>query len=86
MPHCKSCNASIRWAVTPAGKKMPIDELPAPAGNVALLERDKAAPVAVVLDAEGNAPIPALQPSAGSPRYTSHFATCKFAAAYRRRS
>ena len=84
MPNCKTCRAEIRWAVTVNGKKIPIDAAPAAGGNITLSERAKQAPIAVMLDAQGNAPLPALQPSAEAPRYTSHFATCPDAENYRK--
>lgn len=84
MPKCRSCGAEIRWAKTPAGKAMPVDEKPAAGGNVALLER-AGGPIAVVLDAAGNAPLESLQPSPDAPRYLSHFATCPSAGLHRRK-
>lgn len=40
-------------------------------------------PIAVMIDAEGQAQLPGLQPSSEAPRYKSHFATCPDAAKYR---
>lgn len=86
MPKCKSCNAEIRWAVTVKdGKKIPIDADPArEKGNITLQERAGQPPLAVVLDAQGNAPIPSLQPSPDAPRYLSHFVTCPQAESFRK--
>lgn len=84
MPKCRSCNAEIRWAKTPAGKAMPVDEKPSATGNVCLIERPTG-PVAVYLNAEGKAPLPELQPSAEAPRYLSHFATCPNAGLHRKK-
>lgn len=81
--YCKSCSADIRWAVTVNGKKIPIDYAPVVKGNITLTERQGLPPIAVVLNAQGDAFLEALQPSAESPRYTSHFATCPDAAAFR---
>lgn len=84
MPKCKSCNAEIRWAVTVNGKKIPIDLLASGSGgNITLAEQPKGPPIAVVLDAAGNSPIPSLQPSAEAPRYQSHFVTCPQAESHR---
>lgn len=33
---CASCGAPITWAITPAGKRMPVDAEPTPNGNVEL--------------------------------------------------
>lgn len=81
--NCKSCSAEIRWAVTVNGKKIPIDWAPVANGNITLSEREGLPPIAVMVTAQGDAFLPALQPSAEAPRYVSHFATCPAAAAYR---
>lgn len=83
MSKCKTCYAEIRWAVTVNGKKIPIDARGDVGGNITLQERPGKPPIAVVLDAAGNAPMPSLQPSAEAPRYLSHFATCPDAEKYR---
>jgi hypothetical protein len=31
---CRSCGASIEWAITPNGKKMPLDKEPVADGNI----------------------------------------------------
>ena len=36
MTTCRSCHAAIRWAVTPAGRRIPLDADPVPSGNVTL--------------------------------------------------
>ena len=36
MSRCRSCDAEIRWATTPAGKAIPLDLEPSPFGNVLL--------------------------------------------------
>ena len=83
MAKCRSCNAEIVFAKTPAGKAMPVNEQPAPNGNVALIVRD-GVKIAVVLDRSGRAPTADLQPSPDAPRYISHFATCPGAAGFRK--
>ncbi len=83
MPKCKSCNAEIQWAKTPAGKPMPVNMTAAENGNVALLQSPKG-PIAVVLDSSGKAPHESLQPSPDAPKYLSHFVTCPAAGLHRR--
>lgn len=34
---CRLCGAAIFWAVTPAGKRMPLDVAPSADGNVVLV-------------------------------------------------
>lgn len=46
---CRSCGAQIIWAVTRNGKDMPVDELPAPKGNIRLVERGGMQPLAEVV-------------------------------------
>ena len=83
MTKCRSCQAEIRWAKTPGGARMPLDVSPAPGGNVAVLE-SKNGPIAVVLNAKGEAAMPFLQPSPDAPRYLSHFVTCPSAGLHRK--
>lgn len=71
---CRSCGAAVVWAVTDAGKRMPIDPEPVVVGNLILDQRDgqyrvrSAPPVAT--------PLPK--------RWVSHFATCPQADKWRR--
>lgn len=37
MAICKSCEKTITWAETPAGKPMPLDAEPSPRGTMALV-------------------------------------------------
>lgn len=69
MSLCRSCQAEIRWVVTSTGKSMPIDLRPALLGNVAI--RKGIAHIGRTFEKD-------------EPRYTSHFATCVFAAEHRR--
>jgi len=74
MAQCRSCGARIIWALTPAGRRMPIDAAPADGGNVILhMPREPGAePTCTVV---GKHSQPALFGDDG-PRHTSHFATC----------
>lgn len=67
MPTCAKagCGEQIRWLRTEAGKPMPVDETPNPAGNVVLVGG-----FAHVLHKDE-------EPPAGAARLMPHFATCK---------
>lgn len=69
MTRCRSCGAPIVWAVTAAGKRMPLDAEPVYAigSGVVSLNGDE---VAVV--------------ERPRPLYVSHFATCPNADQHRR--
>ncbi|WP_431935768.1 5'-3' exonuclease [Micromonospora sp. RP3T] len=75
---CKSdnCRAKIRWAKTVDGKRMPVDFAPDPGGNLVR-----------VMVAAGDWRIRVLAagetPPADLPRWTSHYATCPDADAFR---
>lgn len=73
---CRSCQAPIRWAVTEAGKRIPVDVEPTPDGNM-LLSLDDPPVAAVVRPGE-------LQLVDDGQRFVSHFATCEFADQHRR--
>lgn len=77
MSACRSCGADIVWAVTAAGKRMPVDAEPVPEGNVALVDLASGEIHATVLG-EGEALL------AEEPLHLSHFATCVFADQHRR--
>lgn len=82
MSACRSCGARIRWAVTTAGKRIPVDEQPVDGGNVLLHEAiDRQEPIATVV---GKNVHPTLFDD-DAPRYVSHFATCPNADRHRRR-
>lgn len=84
MSTCGSCGAEVVWAVTPAGRRMPVDAEPVDGGNVILhpgIARGDA-PTATVV---GKAVAPALFGD-DAPRYVSHFVTCPNADAHRRRA
>jgi hypothetical protein len=74
---CRSCRARIVWAVTEAGRRIPLDAEASPTGNLAQVEAlADGTPVVAFLDPE------APEPEAG--RYLSHFATCPNAKEWRR--
>lgn len=66
--HCRTCNAPIVWALTEAGRRMPVDAAPDPAGNVALLRTDSTVN-AVVLGKH-------REPDPRATLHQSHWATC----------
>lgn len=76
---CASCGADVFWAITPAGKRMPVDPNPVPDGNVAIYRDHLGALRARVLRA-------GEQPSAYERRGVAHFATCPHADRHRTRT
>ena len=74
---CRSCPAQVIWAATTAGKVMPVDAEPHPAGTVALVDRPGRNPLAQV--------IPAADRAGRQDLRRSHFATCPAAGRWRRR-
>lgn len=68
---CRSCGASIVWAITAAGKRMPVDAAPSPAGNL-------------VLEGDAVRVVPSADMFDKRPRHTSHFVTCPQAAQHRK--
>ncbi len=74
MSTCRSCGARVRWAVTPAGKRMPVDPEPVEGGNLLLSLDDP--PVARVVD-------PSQLVIDDGQRFRSHFASCPNADAHR---
>jgi hypothetical protein len=76
MSKCKSCGAEIFWAMTKGNRKMPVDSLPSPGGNLTIVENKNGEPVAL-----NAGPGPYLFPCK---LYKSHFATCPNATEHRR--
>ena len=75
--HCRSCGAEILWAVNDhSGAGIPVDAEPVANGNITL---DASGPkvLAHVLKRGEEA-------AEGTPRYQSHFSSCKDAAGWRR--
>lgn len=70
MSACRSCNATIRWERTAAGKPIPLDPEPRPDGNLCIRDDGR------VVSDHGF--------PASAPRYVTHFATCPNANQHRR--
>lgn len=77
MASCQKCSAPMMWKKTPAGKSNPLDPDPTPRGNVVLVEPDACRTLA------GDELARAREE--GVSLYLSHFVTCKFAAAFRKK-
>jgi len=74
---CRSCGAPIWWAMTLAGKRMPVDAEPASDGNLALYFRGDTGELMCAVAT-------AAAERAGD-RWVSHFATCRHARRWRRK-
>lgn len=72
MVACRSCGALVVWAVTATGRRMPVDAMPTPGGNIIL--RGGPTPLATV----------ACKDAVPGPAHTSHFATCPQAVSWRK--
>lgn len=73
---CKSCHAKVIWTTTYKGKTMPLDVMPVGNGNIVLEMNLNGEPVATYVDRK--------RYGGAGPFYTSHFATCEFAAQHRK--
>jgi hypothetical protein len=79
---CRSCGALMFWAETPAGRRMPVNAEPDPAGDfVMTLHRDTTGRPELHVD-RWRTDEPLHQQRN---RWTSHFATCAQAAQHRRK-
>ena len=77
MAVCAKCKKPIVWVYTEAGKRMPMDPLPAATGNI-VYSGDGPDRVRVLKkEDEGDLFLQGLQ------RFVSHFATCTFADRFR---
>ena len=77
MSVCQGCKAEIVWALTSAGKSMPLDPEPHPDGNVEAMQ-----------DQDGRWHVIAVHPGPdlfGGTRYHSHFTTCPKADDFKRK-
>lgn len=81
MSRCKSCGASIVWALTALGKSIPLDPAPVAAGNLVIAGGVLGTPQASVRYLTKGETPPADQA-----RFVSHFSTCPNAAEHRRRA
>jgi hypothetical protein len=72
---CRDCDQSVSWAVTQNGKRVLLDETPAPEGNVAhmLAVGESGLELAVTLHDDALK----LAQKAGVQLRTVHFITCK---------
>ncbi|WP_435070432.1 hypothetical protein [Amycolatopsis thermoflava] len=77
---CRSCPATIVWAVSSNGENIPVDYNADPAKGNVLLQLDRGQLVAGVL----TGPKLAAARAAGAELRTAHFATCPNAASHRR--
>lgn len=77
---CGGCTKPIRWAVTEAGRRMPLDPDLVPAGNVEDTGKvDVSTGEIIVKVLKKNEP-----GRPGADRYRSHFASCPKARDFRR--
>lgn len=80
MNTCRSCGAAIRWAKTPAGKRIPLDAIPDRARGNVRLGFIGGEELAIVL-----APGADLEAARiDGDLFLSHFATCPKASEHRR--
>ena len=73
---CRSCRAPVIWAVTRAGKRIPLDAAPSATGNLVYVGQQLDGTEVVGAPRDGDPP---------EFRYVSHFATCPDAGEWRRR-
>ncbi len=76
MSRCRSCQAEIIWAITEAGKRIPLDDEPALETPAGLFTLDSNWP--------GEGGPRAISAAAGARLYRSHFATCPNADQHRK--
>lgn len=79
MSACRSCAATVRWVVTEADKRMPLDPDPVEDGNIVALAGDT-----VRVLAKDELAARKAQPGGPGLLYKSHFASCENAAAHRK--
>ena len=74
--HCRSCGAPIIWALTKHDRRIPLDPIPVPDGNINISVDENGQTRSEIV----NAPL-----FSSAPLYVSHFVTCPNAAQHRRR-
>lgn len=77
MPRCKECGEPIRWAVTPAGKKIALDDSSDPAGTYLLQrQRDYTTGEMVLVAIPLTSSQRAVEESRGALLFLAHAASC----------
>jgi hypothetical protein len=77
---CRGCGKPIAWALTAAGRWIPIDAAPESRGNLIIVDHvETKKGVAPRVNVTNDAP-----EVGGEPRYVAHFATCPKATMYRK--
>jgi len=85
---CRSCGAPIEWAITPDGKRIPIDVQAVEDGNILLSHKSLEEPPVAFVQSKSNIEILRSQAKlSGQPHvlFKSHFATCPNAAKHRKK-
>lgn len=77
MATCRSCHAEIVWAMTEAGRRIPIDAEPQTDGTIRLVDRSYEGRMERFAQIAGK--------STTEVRYVTHYATCPDAADWRKR-
>lgn len=72
---CRDCGAPIVWAVTDAGRRLPVDLHPDPQGSLELFTEHFPGGEPVEVGVQRVRTRPADRPPA-SPAWTTHWATC----------
>lgn len=84
MSSCRSCGASITWAVAESGKRIPVDAQPVANGNLRLSQEPGDGSFTIQRARVTGSTIDLLDPTDDGARYVSHYATCPDAADWRR--
>ncbi len=84
MSKCKSCGAEIKWIKMASGKNMPCDAAPISYSEI-LHPASKSDDFLTLVTDKGTLVRTVLDPGGDKLGYTSHFATCPNANAFRRR-
>jgi len=79
--NCRTCGKAILWTQTITGRRMPVDAVAYPDGNIILGLREHQLPLALVQTEQARTELQAK----GEHLYLSHFVTCPQASAHRRK-